>query len=73
MHTAGIAAANDAAVSLCDIPVAVLRWPEENQRDAALARQRHLRLLLVAPDAAPPRAWDSLSDWIRLPATDEDI
>ena len=58
---------------LRDVPVAIVRWPEEADRLGALARVGHLRLLLVAPEITPPLEYDSCTDWIRLPASDEDI
>jgi two-component system OmpR family response regulator len=59
--------------SLRDAPVAILHWPEEADQLGALARTGHLRLLLVAPEVTPPTEWDSCTDWIRLPAPDDDI
>jgi hypothetical protein len=59
--------------SLREVPVAILRWPEEADRLGALARAGHLRLLLVAPEVVPPAEWDSRTDWIRLPASEDDI
>jgi two-component system OmpR family response regulator len=53
--------------------VAIVRWPEEAAVVALLRAQGSPRLLLLAPDAAPPdgAAWDE--DWIRLPAREDDI
>ena len=48
--------------------VSVLDWPEQATRADELARAGHLRLLLVAPDVAPPVDWDLTSDWLRRPA-----
>jgi two-component system OmpR family response regulator len=73
MSTVGTATVIDALASLSDVPVAIVRWPEEIDRDCTLAREGRLRLLLVAPTAAPPPEWDAVTDWIRLPAADEDI
>lgn len=51
----------------------LLRWPHEQERREVLARQGHPRLLLVDPDNPPPTLIDCLEDWIRLPATNEDV
>ena len=53
--------------------VVLVRWPEEAAR---LERLRELgipRLLVVAPDEHPPDDDHLLSDWIRLPASDDDL
>ncbi len=73
MNTFGSAPATDGLVALNGVPVAILRWPEEVDRDRVLAREGRLRLLLVAAGAAAPSEWDAFTDWIRLPAADEDI
>jgi hypothetical protein len=72
MQTA-ITTATDALVSTSPVPVELVRWPEERERNVALAQSGQLRLLLVAPLAAPPTDWDPAVDWIRLPADDLDI
>jgi hypothetical protein len=72
-HTVRDATTAAGLVSTHGMSVEILRWPEELVRDAALARQGRPRLLLVAPSAAPPSDWDPHTDWIRLPAADEDI
>ena len=38
-----------------------------------LREQRVPRLLLVAPDAAPPAVDDEIEDWVRLPADARDV
>ena len=53
--------------------VTVLRWPREARRDASLARNGSLRLLLVEPEAEPPILDDGRADWIRLPADERDV
>ena len=53
--------------------VALLRWPVEEERRQALAAQGALRLLLVDSDTMAPEATDCLEDWIRLPASQDDI
>jgi Transcriptional regulatory protein, C terminal len=73
MQIVGTANVTDALASLNAVPVEIVRWPEELDRDSELAREGRLRLLLVAPGAAPPSEWDTDTDWIRLPAIDEDI
>jgi hypothetical protein len=54
-------------------PVAVVEWPREAQRAEQLARERRLRLLVVAPGVTPPVDWDGLSDWVRGPADAGDV
>lgn len=73
MLTAGIATATDALVSTSHVPVELVHWPEELERNRTLAQDGHLRLLLVSPTAAPPTDWDPFMDWVRLPADDIDI
>lgn len=53
--------------------VAVLHWPEESVRAAALGRAGTPRLFLVASEAAPPADWDEYTDWVRLPADERDV
>jgi len=53
--------------------VTVLDWPEEAAEAEALATTGALRLLLVAPDVAPPVDWDLTSDWLRRPAPPMDV
>jgi len=55
------------------VDVVLLRWPHEQERREVLARQGHPRLLLVDQDNPPPTSTDCLEDWIRLPATSEDV
>jgi len=69
----GIAAPSDALVALSTIPVEIVPWPNELEREAELARAGRLRLLLVPAHATPPSQWDPFMDWIHLPTTDEDI
>jgi hypothetical protein len=51
----------------------VLRWPGDRERLVAARRDGVPRLVLVDPAASPPAGSDVLEDWVRLPATDEDI
>jgi DNA-binding response OmpR family regulator len=53
--------------------VAVLRWPDDQEESVRLEGLGLPRLLVVEPDTAPPDSDSCLQDWIRLPATDEDI
>ena len=54
-------------------PLVVLNWPEDAAENAALARQRRPRVLLIAPGAEPPVDPDGLSDWVQLPASVREI
>jgi DNA-binding response OmpR family regulator len=53
--------------------IVVVRWPSEQGHRERLAAEGRPRLLLVAPEAAPPDGRDCLEDWIRLPAEDRDV
>ena len=53
--------------------VEVIRWPTEETRLAAARQSGCPRLILVDAGIAPPLTVDALEDWIRLPASDEDI
>ena len=55
------------------LPVEVVEWPLEAGRREAFARAGVPRLLLVAPGAPPPEMIGVDEDWIRLPATDDDV
>ncbi len=54
-------------------PVALLRWPDEAARRAELAAAGQPRLLLVHPDAPPPRTWGPAEDWVRLPVDQAEL
>jgi DNA-binding winged helix-turn-helix (wHTH) protein len=54
-------------------PIPILNWPEDAAENAALARERRPRLLLVARGAEVPVDFDGLSDWVRKPAEARDI
>jgi len=49
-----------------DAPVARLTWPDDRPTDRAV-------LWLVPPNVDPPRGLGVLEDWIRLPASTEDL
>jgi len=53
--------------------VAVLHWPAQAEEADALAVDGRPRLLLVAADADPPVAEDSMCEWVRLPADERDV
>lgn len=53
--------------------VALIRWPAEADRRAALADGDAPRLLLLEAGASPPEVVDCLEDWIRVPAADADL
>lgn len=59
--------------SVRSVDVALLRWPLEEDRRHALAARGASRLLLVDADTPAPEAADCLEDWIRLPASQDDI
>jgi DNA-binding response OmpR family regulator len=53
--------------------VAILRWPEEVDTIRRLRAAGTPRLLVVPPDVAAPDVAECDEDWIRMPATDDDI
>jgi DNA-binding response OmpR family regulator len=53
--------------------VAEVRWPLCGPEDTDLFEEDRPLLLLVAPNADPPEVDDPLVDWIRLPASAEDL
>lgn len=53
--------------------IALVQWPEEEQRRSLLAERRRPRLLLVEPHAEAPESSDLLEDWVRLPVADSDV
>lgn len=53
--------------------VAILRWPEEAATVTRLRAAGTPRLLVVAPDVPAPETVECDEDWIRLPATDDDL
>lgn len=59
--------------SVRSVDVALLRWPLEEDRRHALAARGASRLLLVDAETPAPEAADCLEDWIRLPASQDDI
>jgi two-component system, OmpR family, response regulator len=52
--------------------VAVVGWPDEASHRVGLARAGVARLLVVAPDVAPPPDCSIDEDWVRLPITLDD-
>ncbi len=55
------------------LALAVLHWPEGEGERRRLRGLGAPRLLLVRPDAPPPVTWDADEDWIRLPASLDDV
>ena len=53
--------------------VVVIRWPGESERLTELRRQHVPRLALVAPHAPAFQPSDPMEDWVRLPATNDDV
>ncbi len=72
MHRLDDAASPDRLDST-DVTVAIVDWPDERERAAALTHAGTPKLLLVAEGVSPPDDWDGLTDWIRLPADPQDI
>jgi hypothetical protein len=55
------------AAELTSTDLAILRWPEQEDRRRQLAETETPRLLVVAEGHPPPERWDELEDWIRAP------
>src|SRR5260370_32567030 len=55
------------------LEVAVLQWPEQHAESDRLESLGFPRLLVVQADMPAPNVESCLEDWIRLPATDEDV
>lgn len=53
--------------------VELVQWPGEQERLDRMRDDGIARLVLVAEGAVPPLTTDVLEDWIRLPASEEDI
>lgn len=53
--------------------VAVVAWPDDAEVLEQLRRLGLPRLLILGADAAPATTVDALEDWIRLPASDDDV
>jgi DNA-binding response OmpR family regulator len=53
--------------------VELVRWPGEETRLAEIRAAGSARLVLVPEGVAPPLTADPLEDWVRLPASDEDV
>jgi two-component system OmpR family response regulator len=53
--------------------VELVRWPVEEARLAEIRATGLARLVLVPEGVAPPLTADPLEDWVRLPASDDDI
>lgn len=51
----------------------MLRWPAESSLRAALAATGAPRLLLVEGGSPAPEPEDCLEDWLRVPASEEDL
>ncbi len=53
--------------------VALVSWPDEEQRRLDLRERGRARLLLVQAEAPAPIASDPLEDWIRMPVDEHDM
>lgn len=53
--------------------IALVHWPDEAARVDLLRATGQPRLLLVAEHAPPPTNADLAEDWVRLPASPEDL
>ncbi|QXC63053.1 hypothetical protein KSP35_09880 [Aquihabitans sp. G128] len=54
-------------------PVALVDWPADEERRRELALAGGLRLLLVGAGDPPPLSWADREDWVRQPASAEDV
>ncbi|HEX3622918.1 MAG TPA: winged helix-turn-helix domain-containing protein [Acidimicrobiales bacterium] len=53
--------------------VTMLRWPDEHARRSRISQAHEPRLLLVPDGEEPPAVVDCLEDWIRIPATENEV
>lgn len=53
--------------------VVLVRWPTEKERRAHLVTEREPRLLLLENGEAPPDPDDCLEDWVRVPASEDEV
>jgi hypothetical protein len=53
--------------------VELVAWPAGHERRIELAAAGRPRLLVVAPGVPPPDVWESIEDWVRLPAEPADV
>jgi two-component system OmpR family response regulator len=53
--------------------VAILHWPDQHDESVRLEQLGLPRLLVVDADTIAPDIASCLEDWIRLPATEEDV
>jgi len=53
--------------------VELVQWPGEEARLSVMREDGRPRLVMVPVGVAPPLTSDVLEDWVRLPATDDDI
>lgn len=55
------------------VAVAVLSWPDEQERVHELRRRGVPRMLVIGSSDDPVMPPDDLEDWIRIPADDRDV
>lgn len=53
--------------------VTLLRWPAEHGRRQRLSLAGDPRLLLVEDGQSPPPLIDCLEDWVRVPASEDEV
>jgi DNA-binding response OmpR family regulator len=53
--------------------VTMIRWPDEQARRSRISQSGEPRLLLVPDGEEPPAVVDCLEDWIRVPATENEV
>jgi DNA-binding response OmpR family regulator len=53
--------------------VTMIRWPDEQARRSRISLSGEPRLLLVPDGEEPPAVVDCLEDWIRVPATENEV
>ena len=51
----------------------MLRWPDERARRSRISEAGEPRLLLVPDGEEPPTVVDCLEDWIRVPASENEV
>ena len=61
------------AAAPTDAGIACVPWPSEAVRRDELARAGIPRLLFVEPGSPPPETWAADEDWLRIPASAEEV
>lgn len=73
MFTPAKQTGNVRLLAFAGMDIAMVRWPLEDDRRAALAAAKAPRLLLVDDCVPPPEPQDCLEDWARVSAPGDEV